>query len=397
MESGRLAVERAEGRGESIRSTAPRICMPTWRNFAKNAYRCGLYEAQDVLAEVDDVDLINLDMTERGLSETRWLKTPSSKSVTSEMIFNVGLKKVKKTRLNKNYDVFVAVCSMYWDLIYINSIEDWRDRCKVSVCWIDEMWATRIPSKYWLGLLSRFDFVFMSCKGTVANLSQAMNRTCHWLPSGIDTLRFSPFPNPPDRVIDVYSIGRRSEGIHAELLRAAGCGEIFYVYDTFRAADSAVYNHRQHRDLFANTAKRSRYFMVAPAKMDANYQTQGQVEVGYRYYEGAAAGAVMIGQVPESETYRELFGWPEAVIPLQPDGSDIRAVLDNLNADPQRARAISRRNSTQALLQHDWIYRWNQVFRVAGIEPSARSLLREKRLRDMAYRITDAEHATLSR
>lgn len=37
--------------------------MPTWRNFAKHVYRCGLYEAQDILVEIDDVDLIRLDMT----------------------------------------------------------------------------------------------------------------------------------------------------------------------------------------------------------------------------------------------------------------------------------------------------------------------------------------------
>jgi hypothetical protein len=31
--------------------------------FQKKAYRCGLYEAQDVLLEIDDVDLIRLDTT----------------------------------------------------------------------------------------------------------------------------------------------------------------------------------------------------------------------------------------------------------------------------------------------------------------------------------------------
>jgi hypothetical protein len=40
--------------------------MPTWRNFKKNAYRCGLYEAQDVLVEIDNVDLIYLDITAWG-------------------------------------------------------------------------------------------------------------------------------------------------------------------------------------------------------------------------------------------------------------------------------------------------------------------------------------------
>jgi hypothetical protein len=48
------------------RSAPPRICMPTWRNFTKRAFRCGLYEAQDVLVQNDNVDLIPLDMTRAG-------------------------------------------------------------------------------------------------------------------------------------------------------------------------------------------------------------------------------------------------------------------------------------------------------------------------------------------
>jgi hypothetical protein len=42
-------------------SAWPRIGMPTWRNFTRSPYRCGFYEAQDVLVEIDDVDLICLE------------------------------------------------------------------------------------------------------------------------------------------------------------------------------------------------------------------------------------------------------------------------------------------------------------------------------------------------
>jgi hypothetical protein len=38
-----------------------RICMPTARNVTRRAYQCTLYEAQDVLAEVGDVDLVQLE------------------------------------------------------------------------------------------------------------------------------------------------------------------------------------------------------------------------------------------------------------------------------------------------------------------------------------------------
>jgi len=363
---------------------SPRICMPTWRNFRKNAYRCGLYEAQDVLAETNDVDLICIERTWGARLDEYWLRTPLYHDVSSKLILaNPGLRRV---RLAKDYDLFIAVCATFWDLPYINAIQRWKDHCKISVCWIDELWASDIPDyKYWLPALRQFDYVFVGLRGTVSPLSHATNRPCFWLPGGVDALRFRPLSSPATRAIDVYSIGRRYEGIHREMLKAAQRGEIFYVHDSHVGGGlTEVYDYRQHRELFANVAKRSRYFVVAAAKMDQTDYRQGQVEVGYRYYEGAAAGAVMIGDTLDCDAYRELIGWPEAVIQIQPDGSDTMAVLNELDSDPERIAAISRRNTTEALLHHDWIHRWNEMFRLVGIQPSPRQLAREQRLRHLA-------------
>jgi len=366
--------------------------MPTWREFKKNAYRCGLYEAQDVLVEIDDVDLIRLDITTWGtwLGEY-WLRRPLHHDRSSKLIFaNPGLKRV---RLRKDYDVFIAVCATFEDLPYINAIERWRDHCKIGVCWLDELWVSDLPNyKYWLPALRQFDYVFMGRSGTVTPLSHATNRTCFWLPGGVDAFRFSPFSDPAARIVDVYSIGRRYDGIHHELLKAAERSEIFYVHDTQVGAGlSEVYDYRQHRKLYANIAKRSRYFVVAAAKMDQTNHTQGQVELGYRYFEGAAAGAVMIGDAPDCDAYRELFAWPEAVIRIQPDGSDTMTVLRELGSNPERFATISRRNTKEALLRHDWSYRWSEMFRIAGIEPPPRKAAREQRLKDLADLATSAD------
>jgi hypothetical protein len=370
------------------RVPSPRICMPTWRNFKKNAYRCGLYEAQDVLVEIDNVDLVHLEMGWGARLKENSLRRPLYHDRSSKLIFvNPGLRKV---RLSKDYDVFIAVCATFEDLPYINAIERWRDHCKIGVCWLDELWVSDLANyKYWLPALRQFDYVFVGCSGTVTALSHAANRACFWLPGGVDAIRFSTFSDPAARLIDVYSIGRRYDGVHQEMIEAAERGEIFYVHDTQVGGGlTEVYDYRQHRKLYANIAKRSRYFVVAAAKMD--HSVQGQVELGYRYFEGAAAGTVMIGDAPDCDAYRELLGWPEAVIQIQPDGSDTIAVLRELGSDPERIAAISRRNTKEALLRHDWIHRWNEMFRIAGIEPSPRRAAREQRLKDLAGHFTSA-------
>jgi hypothetical protein len=372
--------EAADVSGEAMK---PRIFMPTARGFKKKAFYCAQYEAQDILADVDDVDLIHLEPG-RGYKFReacqRWLLF---RDITRQLIFATpGLHKV---RLTKQYDLFLVMCQMDHDFVNISAIDGWQDHCKTSVCWIQEMWAARIPLyKYWIRSLRRFDHIFVSARGSVAALSDAIGRPCRWLPDAVDTLRFTPYPNPPARVIDVYSIGRKREEIHRALLKAARSTDVFYVHDTFEGSMSDVLNYREHRDFLSNMAKRSRFFVVAPAKLGIRGETGGQVEVGARYYEGASAGTVLIGHAPECEAFGELFPWQDAVISLQADGSDVIKVLSSLEAEPERISAISRRNAAEALLRHDWVYRWKEILRVAGIEPSPRMKLRAQRLRDLA-------------
>lgn len=373
----------SEAADVSVEAMTPRICMPTARGFKKKAFYCAQYEAQDVLLDVDDVDLIHLEPGRGYKFREAWQRRLLFRDVTRKLIFaNPGLHKV---RLTQEYDLFLVMCQMDHDFLNINAIEGWQDHCRTSVCWIDEMWAANIPlCKYWIHSLRRFDHVFVSSRGSVAALSEAIGRPCRWLPNAVDTLRFSPYPKSPARVIDVYSIGRRRKEIHRALLEAAGRRDLFYVYDTFGGSMSDMLNYREHRDFFSNMAKRSRFFVVAPAKEGRSEETAGQVEIGARYFEGASAGAVMIGQAPECEAFQELFPWQDAVISVHADGSDVIEVLSTLEAEPQRISAISRRNATEALLRHDWVYRWKEILGVVGMELPPRIKLREQRLRNLA-------------
>ena len=84
-----------------------------------------------------------------------------------------------------------------------------------------------------------------------------------------------------------------------------------------------------------------------------------------------------------------MFGWPDVVIEVRSDGSDVQDVLASLKSEPERVSKIRRRNGAEALLRHDWVYRWKKIFQVAGIEPSSRMVERERRLRDLADLTSD--------
>ena len=369
--------------GGSPGSRQPRICLPSARRFARLAFQCGHLEAQDVLTASGDVDLICLEAEPGFDRKLQWMRRLMYHDVSRRLAFmNPGLKGV---RLTKDYDVLVLMCASYWDFLYVNALEGWQDHCRTSICWIDELWAADLPRyRYWLPSLSRFDHVIVGLHGTALPLSDMMGRQCHYVPSGVDTLRFSPYPDPPERVIDICSVGRRRREIHEALLHLASSKGLFYVYDSLQTNGSQAHDHRQHRELFASTAKRSRFFIVAPGKADAPEETRGQIEVGFRYFEGLAAGTVMVGQAPECEPFHEMFDWPDAVVPLRLDGSDVADVLGGLAHDPERLRELSRRNARQALLRHDWTHRWRRVLEIAGLGPSPGLEAREQSLKAIA-------------
>jgi hypothetical protein len=125
--------------------------------------------------------------------------------------------------------------------------------------------------------------------------------------------------------------------------------------------------------------------------MNVPEETKGQIEIGFRYYEGSAAGAVMIGQAPDCESFHTMFDWPDAVIEIKPDGSDVEGVLSDLAAHEGRLSTISRRNAAEALLRHDWVYRWKRIFDIVGLHPTDEMRLREDKLKRVAERIGNGE------
>jgi hypothetical protein len=367
-----------------------RICLVTARGFARNVFRCGNYESEDVLLDVDDVDLLYIKPGKAYGLRQAIHKRMVWHDFTNKLIYtNLSFQPI---RLAKEYDLFLVYLPLTQDLINIPSVKGWKDYCRTSICWVDEIWAAEIPNlKSWLSALNQFDHVVVSLKGTVDAINSAIDRQCHFVPVGVDAIRFSPWPNPPDRVIDIYSFGRKWEGLHQVLLNIAANKDIFYIYDTFNASMAEVNDYRQHREMLANIAKRSRYLLVGPAKMNAPEETMQQIEVGLRYYEAAAAGAIMLGQAPECETFDAMFNWPDAVIEISQDGADVIDVLSSLNAQPKRLREISRRNATAALLRHDWAYRWKEILKIARLEPAAGMEKREKRLKEMAEQVGNGE------
>jgi len=359
-------------------STDPRICVFSQRNLGKLVSRCGHYEFEDVIAEVDDVEVLAPEpYRSYVIGEKLANRLARHVSIAS---LNPG---VKKLRLNKSYDLFFAIFEFTRDLFSLNAVKDWKQRCRTSVCWVDDVWVGELYKLAGhLKLLSKFDYVLLNCIGSIPKVQDAINRPCSYIPPGVDMFRFCPYPNPPDRSIDVYSMGRKSSVTHQALLKMAEQKQFFYIYDTFENMETLL--PRDHRILLANIAKRSRYFIANTAKINRQCETHGQSEVGFRFFEGVAAGTVVIGEPPGNDAFKEHFDWPDAVIKVPYDTLNIADILAQLDAQPERLEKIRKNNVIHSLLRHDWVYRWRSILNMVGLEPRPALIAREKRLKKLA-------------
>ena len=355
-----------------------RICMFSQRQLGRIVSRCGHFEFEDVICEIEHVDMFTPE-PRRSFKFGRKVANQLSRHA-SIICFNPG---VKQIRLDKNYDLFFAIFEFPMDLLTLQSIKGWKENCKTSICWVDDLWIRSIGNlKGHLKILSQFDYVLLNCSASVPHVQKIIERPCSYIAPGVDSDRFCPYPNPPIRCVDVYSMGRKSLVTHRSLLELAEQGKIFYIYDT--SGKMETFYPQQHRSLIANIAKRSRYFWANIAKINAQSETHGQIEVGFRFFEGAASGTVMLGEPPNNDAFKENFDWPDAVIRVPYDAKNIAEILADLDSQPERIREIRKNSVVQSLLRHDWVYRWRAILDMVGLEPRPALIAREERLKKLA-------------
>jgi hypothetical protein len=358
----------------------PRVLIFSLRNiFGKALFRCPHYEFEDLICEIDSAELFAPKLDPYSTRSKFALRVAYHAPVT----LNPGIRKIPaKTR----YDLFFTFCggsASPLDLLALNAVSNVRDMCRTSVCLVDELWVKQMSThRHFLRVLEKFDLVMLYYSQTVIPLSEQIGRKCVFLPPGLDAISFCPYPKPPKRVIDVCSIGRRSEITHQSLLKMVRDSGLFYLHDSL--AGNLAINATEHRALFANVAKRSRYFLVNPGMIDEPKKRGDQIEVSNRYFEGAASGAIMIGERPQNEQFERLFDWPEAVTQLPFGSRDIDAVIARLDRDRERQEKTRRTGVAQALKRHDWVYRWETILQHVGLEPMQVALERKERLRRLA-------------
>ena len=362
-----------------------RIAILSLRNMENHISRACGYEFEDTIAtSLDDVDIF-APTHSKWSSQIARAKVAFSRHSSISMPWGVGS---AHTSIKNDYDMFFLSVAQPRDLCLLSEVPNWRKKSKFAVCWLQELWAADI-SKLGkiLDVLNQFDHVICPFFHSTDALRDRLNVPVTYLPWSVDTQLFCPAPKRPKRSIDILNIGGVGAKTHDALIDFSDERGTYYNYAT------VVGRHKfgsftAHRRNYAGTLKRSNYFLSFLAKIARNGERDVQEEFGLRYLEGAAAGAILLGNNVDNPAFDEHLGWQDAVVEAPYDSENIVNVILDLEAEPERINAIRQRNVVNSLNRHDHLHRWQSVLNIAGLAQTQKMQIRQSQL---AKLVTDIE------
>lgn len=379
----------------------PRILLLSQREVRHHYSNCSYYEFEDLIGEVDAVDFVNaqinptntaarISQLAKGALKLNAEASSRANYRLAEYTTRLGklassvMPSAKQYIVDQEYELFFVIFANPLVIGSLDSIQGFRKNCQKAVCYLVEAWETQVRDfKSLLDPLKQFDHIFVGVHHIVDLVAEITGRPCTYLPLGVDAASFCPYPYLPHRSIDVYSLGRRCSPVtHQALLEMADKDQFFYYYDTVKG--SQYFDWKEHRRLITNLAKRSRYFIANSANINTAYKTKGKAEIGGRFFEGAAAGTVMIGDYPNTEVFKEYFNWPDAVIHIPFEASNVADIIADLDAQPERLERIRKDNVSNSLRRNDWVHRWKTILESVGVQPTTEMQSREAYLQSLA-------------
>jgi len=374
------------------------VLLLSMRKVSNVVGYCAMYEFEDLISELLHADRV-APLVEEGLERSRRIYKLTRYLTRSTRLAEALAPRPGAVRVERNYELFLPVFNHPHELFNLNAVEGWREKSRFAAAYICEAWEARLP-EYLLELLQPFDHIFLGVEGACAAVARITGKPCTYLPMGVDALRFAPVSASAERSIDVCGIGRRSDVTHAALMEFARRDGRFYYYDTMRRSGGArsggaavtfgVIDAKEHRLLLANLLKRSKYFIANRAWADSPGLTRGKDEIACRFYEGAAAGAVMLGEPPDTDDFRTEFDWPDAVVRTPFNAPDIADTIRVLDRDTTRTLRIRTNGVGNALRRHDWSERLTKLLSVAGFPPTPALKARAAELEATAKRFQAA-------
>lgn len=210
--------------------------------------------------------------------------------------------------------------------------------------------------------LPKLDHLFVITTSLAQEVQEIYSINASFLPLATNTFPLNEYQ--PQRSIDVFNYGRTNKQVHAQLQDYNKLeSRRLYMHSTFSGAE--VHNVQEHLALLNRLLQRSKISLCFEASQLQRFR--GRSALLYRWFEGWAAGCVIVGKKPVGRKIGALMDWQDSTIDVPDDPDEIIPFFEALLQDEPRLQEISRRNYVECRLRHDWRYRFREMFEVLDL------------------------------
>lgn len=217
------------------------------------------------------------------------------------------------------------------------------------------------PGSLDYALFDYLDHLFVISAEVADEINATLPISASFLPLAADIWRYGRRSAQwSDRGVDIVNYGRTRPDLHHLLQQHynQGDNERIYFHTTFTGAD--VSDPLEHMMLMSKLLSKSKLSVCFEPSQVPRFR--GCSPILLRWFEGWSCGCVIVGKRPFGKGVAALLDWEDSTIELPDHPADWIPFFEDLLDNPERLLQISRRNSREALLQHDWRYRICEMF-----------------------------------
>jgi len=337
-------------------SPQPSLYIVSLRNYFREASQGCVVELEEVVAELTDAMLISPSGPQELAAKLDSLPTAHA-------------------------DLFFAAISLSNIVGLLKETKGWhrpflRVFCYIFDSWVPEAEAARSGFRHSISSFTRtvrqIDHLFVSNPRAIEAFSDVYKISVSCMAMAADVKQFGSMQ--PDRAITVNAYGRQNVA-HADVLAKSynTTRSSRSLYHTNHMASGGILDLQQHRAFFWKMLSMSCITLAYdPVKVDPGHRRFPFSFVAQRWFEGLAAGCVVVGYRPDCPEADQLLNWTDATLECPTDPKEFLQFIDDLASDLPRLKRIRVSNFNHMLQAHDWGYRVVEMMAVMSIEPQGR-------------------------
>lgn len=311
-------------------------------------------------------EIVRLTGAERVLAPSRALPRFIGERLAHGTRYSGARRWVPKEEYQLKADVLWVIL-MGPENFTLDLYKDWDRHVGLKILYLFDTFDPQLTSIRRVVRATKWDFTSTAFFGAKTWLEEKTQREWHLVRHAVNLNRFRPAPNE-DRVIDFCAYGRRLGSVHKAMKQYCEGNGKYYDYTTTALVQPEL-DAREHYAQYAWHLSHSVFSFSWPMELTDPNRARAHSPITCRWFEAAASGTVIVGQVPLEPGFAMLFG-DNAVIEFDHDTGNLTDFCDSLweKRTCYLKSALERRQMLSS--QWSWEARIREIMEATGLAPA---------------------------